>query len=182
MKELSLNILDITQNSISAGAKNIAITLVQDENGILTVTIADDGRGMTDEQLRSVTDPFYTTRTTRKVGLGIPLIKLAAEQTGGTFAIESAVGKGTTLIATFDTRHIDCAPIGDMTATITTLIMGAPDIDFTFTHTAPGGKVGLSTRDMRNVLGNISLAHAEVIEWVKEYLTEQYLIFGGAKQ
>ena len=181
MKELSLNILDIVQNSISAGAKNIAITLSEDHKGILTLTVADDGRGMDADEVSNVTNPFYTTRTTREVGLGIPLIKLAAEQTGGTFDIKSAIGKGTTLTAIFDTKHIDCLPVGDITATMTTLIMGAPDVDFTLSHTAPGGNVSLSTRMMRDVLGDISLADVEVIQWVKEYLTEQYHNFGGAK-
>lgn len=181
MKELSLNILDIAQNSISAEAKNITINLDEDESGILTIRISDDGHGMSEDVLNSVSNPFYTTRTTRKVGLGIPLIKMAAEQTGGRFEIKSALGQGTELIAVFNTRHIDCIPVGDMTATITTLIMGAPDIDFVFSHKSAGSEVRLSTLDMRLELGNVSLADADVIQWVREYLTEQYINFGGAK-
>ncbi|MBR5515660.1 MAG: sensor histidine kinase [Clostridia bacterium] len=179
MKELSLNILDVTENSVSAGAKNILISLIEDEKGILTLTIKDNGCGMTPEVVKSVIDPFYTTRTTRKVGLGIPLLKLAAEQTGGSINIESEVGTGTTVTATFDTKSIDFTPIGDMTSTLVTLIMGAPDIDFEYIHQKPGVEVTLSTLQLREVLGDVSLGMPEVLEWIREYLTEQYNNFGG---
>ena len=179
MKELSLNILDVTENSVSAGAKNILVSLIEDEKGILTLTIKDNGCGMTPEVVKSVIDPFYTTRTTRKVGLGVPLLKLAAEQTGGDINIESEVGVGTTVTATFDTKSIDFTPIGDMTSTLVTLIMGAPDIDFEYIHQRPGAEVMLSTLQLREVLGDVSLGMPEVLEWIREYLTEQYNNFGG---
>lgn len=107
MKELSLHILDIAQNSISAGARALDLTLAE-ENGWLTITVADDGRGMSPEFLATVTDPFTTTRTTRKVGLGLPLLRLAAEQTGGQMKVDSRLGEGTTVTAAFDTASIDC--------------------------------------------------------------------------
>ena len=135
MKELSLNILDITQNSITSRAKNILISLVESDDGWLTLTITDDGCGMSDETLRTVMDPFYTTRTTRKVGMGIPLLKLACEQTGGTLNIVSKDEKsypdehGTTLCATFDTKHIDMTPVGDMVSTVEVLLQGHPEGD-----------------------------------------------------
>ena len=179
MKELSLNILDVTENSVSAGAKNILVSLIEDEKGILTLTIRDNGCGMTPEVVKSVIDPFYTTRTTRKVGLGVPLLKLAAEQTGGEINIESEVGVGTTVTATFDTKSIDFTPIGDMTSTLVTLIMGAPNIDFEYIHQRPGAEVALSTLQLREVLGDVSLGMPEVLEWIREYLTEQYKNFGG---
>ncbi|MBE6573686.1 MAG: ATP-binding protein [Ruminococcaceae bacterium] len=179
MKELSLNILDVTENSVSAGAKNILVSLIEDEKGMLTLTIKDNGCGMTPEVVKSVIDPFYTTRTTRKVGLGVPLLKLAAEQTGGKINIESEVGAGTTVTATFDTKSIDFTPIGDMTSTLVTLIMGAPDIDFEYVHQKPGAEVALSTMQLREVLGDVSLGMPEVLEWIREYLTEQYKNFGG---
>lgn len=155
------------------------VSLIEDEKGILTLTIKDNGCGMTPEVVKSVIDPFYTTRTTRKVGLGVPLLKLAAEQTGGAINIESEVGVGTTVTATFDTKSIDFTPIGDMTSTLVTLIMGAPDIDFEYIHQKPGAEVTLSTLQLREVLGDVSLGMPEVLEWIREYLTEQYNNFGG---
>ena len=178
MKELSLNILDVAKNSVSAGASLIEISLVTDESGWLTLKICDDGCGMSEETLRHVTDPFYTTRTTRKVGLGLPLLKLAAEQTGGSLAIESSQKSGesgTSLQATFDTKSIDCMPVGDIVSTICILIAGSPEIDFDFSDVAPAHQVALKTREIREILGNeISLAEPEIQQWIQEFLQEQY--------
>ena len=121
MKELSLNILDVAKNSVSAGASLIEVSLSEDSDGILTLIIKDDGCGMSEETLRGVTDPFYTTRTTRKVGMGLPLLKMAAEQTGGTLKIVSSQKEGesgTELCATFNTKSIDFMPIGDIISSI----------------------------------------------------------------
>ncbi len=181
MKELSLNILDITQNSISAGASHITIALTEEENGRLTLVIADNGCGMTEEVLRRVSDPFYTTRTTRKVGMGISLLTLAAEQTGGTVTITSVhesvdpVGHGTTLTATFDTKSIDFPPLGDMVETLSVIIQGHPEIDYSFRHITPARTVSLETSELREVLGeDVSLAEYEVMQWIESYLREQY--------
>lgn len=181
MKELSLNILDITQNSLTAGATLVGISLLEDEQGILTLTISDDGKGMSEEIVKGVTNPFYTTRTTRKVGLGLPLLKLAAEQAGGDLKIVSMVDDGvtlhhgTTVTATFDTKSIDFTPIGDMVSTLCTLIQGNDKVDFEYIHKTPAGQVTLSTKEMRQMLGeDIPLSSFEVLAWVKEYLIEQY--------
>lgn len=178
MKELSLNILDVAKNSVKAGATLIQISLVTDENGILTLSIIDNGCGMSDEILRGVTDPFYTTRTTRKVGMGLPLLKLAAEQTGGKLAISSSDKEGesgTCLEAVFDTKSIDCMPLGDMVSTMCVLISGSPEIDFEFLDRRPKGEVALKTAELRAVLGDeISLAEPEIQQWIEENLTEQY--------
>lgn len=179
MKELSLNILDISQNSITAGASLVEILLTEDENGWLTLTVRDDGCGMSEETLRTVMDPFYTTRTTRKVGMGIPLLKLAAEQTGGEVKIESVSDKvsenhGTTITATFDTKHIDMTPLGDVIETVVTILQGHPEIDYLFIHKTPRFSVEMDTREMRAVLGDISFAELEILEWVRGYLSEQY--------
>lgn len=179
MKELSLNILDVTGNSVKAGAENIRISLLQASDGWLTLTIADDGCGMDAETLKKVSDPFYTTRTTRKVGLGIPFLRLAAMQTGGEVKYESTLGEGTTVTATFDTNSIDFTPLGDMISTVTTLIMGAPAIDFLYEHSTPQGSVRLDTKELREVLGDVSLASVEVIDWIGAYLREQYDSLGG---
>lgn len=179
MKELSLNILDVAKNSVVAGATKIEISLLTDSHGWLTVSVADNGCGMSREVLERVTDPFYTTRKTRKVGLGLPLFKMAAEQTGGTLRITSSTEpgqSGTTLTATFDTKNIDCMPMGDIVSTVCILIAGSPNVDFEFSDVAPERCVSLKTQDLRKVLGSeISLAEPEIQDWIREYLKEQYL-------
>ena len=178
MKELSFNILDITKNSVTAGAKNIEISLIEDEKGILTLSIKDDGCGMSDETLQKVSNPFYTTRTTRKVGMGIPLLTLAAEQTGGKVSIISstkAEDHGTTISATFDTKSIDFTPLGDIVETVCLLIQGNPEIDFVFIHQTPKFNVRLSIPEIKEILGeDVSVAEFEVIQWIKGFLDEQY--------
>ncbi len=178
MKELSLNILDVAKNSVRAGASLIAISLETDKNGWLTLKIVDDGCGMSEETLLRVTDPFYTTRTTRRVGLGLPLLKLAAEQAGGYLLIQSSTKageSGTSLVAQFDTKSIDCMPVGDIISTVCILIAGSPDIDFDFSDQTPERTVSLRTKELRAVLGEeISLAEPEIQAWIREYLKEQY--------
>lgn len=179
MKELSLNILDIAENSVKAGATLITVSLTQAGN-VLTIEITDDGCGMDAETVRRVTDPFYTTRTTRKVGLGLPLLKLEAEQTGGTLTVTSRTaaqcpdGHGTTVRATFHTDHIDCMPLGDVTATLLTLIQGHPQEELAFSHRTDAGSVTLDTRQLREVLGDVPLDTYEVLKWIEGYLREQY--------
>lgn len=179
MKELSLNILDVAENSISAAAKNIVILLDENSNGILTVRIKDDGCGMTPDVVKNVIDPFYTTRSARCVGFGIPMFKLAAEQAGGSLSIKSNVKRGTEVTAVFDTRSVDFTPIGDMVSTIVALIISAPNINFEYLHKKADSKVVLSTFELREILGDISLGTPEVIQWIRDYLTEQYNNFGG---
>lgn len=180
MKELSLNILDITENSVKAGASFIKIELESEEK-FLRVRISDNGCGMTPEVLEGVIHPFYTTRTTRKVGLGVPLIKLAAEQTGGSLTITSRHeseypdAHGTEVTAIFMTDHIDCAPLGDIIATVQTLIQGHPDRDFLFLHKKGDAEVLLDTREMRQILGeDIPLNAPEILCWISDSLREQY--------
>lgn len=175
MKELSLNILDITENSVKAGATLTEISLIED-NETLTLKITDDGCGMPEEIVRGVTDPFYTTRTTRKVGLGLPLLKMAAEQTGGRIEINSSQGEehGTSVTAVFYKNHLDFTPLGDVISTVTTLIQGHPDTDFLFIHTKNGNEVRLDTRELRGVLEGVPLNTYDVIQWISEYLREQY--------
>ena len=178
MKELSLNILDVAKNSVTAGASLIRISLLTDKDGWLTLTITDNGCGMSKETLQYVADPFYTTRTTRKVGLGLPLLKLATEQTGGSLHIESSQeqgSSGTTLVARFDTKSIDCMPVGDIVSTVCILIAGSPEIDFEFSDVTPTRAVSLKTSELRAALGDeISLAEPEIQSWMREYLQEQY--------
>lgn len=179
MKELSLNILDISKNSVKAGAALTQI-LLDERDSVLTLIIKDDGCGMKKEMLNSVTDPFTTTRTTRPVGMGIPLLKLAAEMTDGSFKIESRHQDeypdthGTEVTAVFNKNHIDFTPLGDVVASVTTLIQGSPDTDFLFKHRLPNGEVSVDTRELRAQLGDVPLDTFEVILWIEEYLKEQY--------
>lgn len=173
MRELSLNVLDIVQNSITANANLIEIMLVEDiNNDILKINIFDNGKGMTDEQIKSVTDPFYTTRTTRKIGLGIPLFKMAAEMSGGSFKIESTVGSGTKIYTSYIHSSIDRMPVGNINETVSMLIRMNPDIDFVYTHTFNEKSYSLDTRELREQLEDVPLDTPEVIDWINEYLTE----------
>ena len=179
MKELSLNILDIAQNSVKAKAENILIKLIE-TNETLTLTIQDDGCGMSKETVENVMNPFYTTRTTRNVGLGVPLLMLAAEQTGGGIRIESVSRNdnpdvhGTTVTADFYKNHLDFTPLGDVVSTVTTLIQGEPDIEWRFVHEINGQSVELDTKELREILGDVPLDTYEVIKWIEDYLKEGY--------
>lgn len=173
MKELSLNILDLAQNSITAGAKHIAVSVIEKAAGdTLLISIEDDGCGMDEDFLRQVTDPFTTTRTTRKVGMGIPLFKMAAEMSGGSFHIESEKGRGTRLEGRFELSNIDRPPIGDMAGTMEALVQGAPEIDFTYVRETDKGKFCFSTEELREALGGVPLSEPEVLEWIREYVRE----------
>ena len=177
MKELSLNILDIAENSVRAGADHVWILLNETEADV-TISVRDDGCGMSEEFLSRVTDPFSTTRTTRKVGLGIPFFKMEAEQTGGWFRIRSSQSSedhGTETTAFFCKTSIDYIPLGDLVETVCTLIMGAPDIDYIFEHKYPGGETVLNTEEMRVILGEeVPLSNPDVISWIRESLRESY--------
>lgn len=181
IKELSLNILDIVENSTKAGASLTEI-LIEECDEIMTIVIRDNGCGMSEETLASVKNPFYTSRTTRKVGLGIPLLTLASEQTGGEVTIESRtadsspLAHGTTVKATFYKNHLDFTPLGDIISTIVTIIQGHDDRDFLFVHNSPDRQVMLDTREIREVLGDIPLSEFEVLSWIRENLSEQYKI------
>lgn len=173
MPEISLNILDIAENSTRAGASLVTIEVAVDTAAdTMTVVIADDGCGMTKEQVASVTDPFFTTRTTRKVGLGVPFLKQAAELTGGSFRIESEPGLGTTVTAVFGYSSIDRQPLGDMDGTILTLIDCHPDVDFLYIYRYNEKSFELDTRQMREILGGVPLNSQDVTEFIRQYLKE----------
>ena len=172
-KEIALYTLDIAQNSITAQAKRLDITLTE-EGETITLSIRDDGTGMAPELLARVSDPFTTTRTTRAMGLGLPLLRLAAEQTGGSLSIESTLGVGTAVTAVFVASHIDCPPVGDMAGTITLLIQGAPELELHYTHRRGDALARLDTEELHALLGpELSLAEPELILWIRDYLQEQ---------
>lgn len=174
MRELSLNVLDIAQNSISANASLIEIEVLEDTaKKELVIGIYDNGRGMTPEQVRNVQDPFFTTRTTRKVGMGIPLFKLAAEQTGGSLEIVSEVGVGTRVRTVFKTDSIDFTPVGDMDSTIVMLITMNTDRDFIYRFGIDENEFTLSTEELKGILGDVPLSEPSIAQWIREYLSEQ---------
>ena len=173
MPEISLNILDVAENSTRANASLVEISVTIDlMKDTLTIMIKDDGCGMTPEQIEQVTDPFFTTRKTRKVGLGIPFFKSAAELTGGTFSIQSTVGKGTIVTAVFILSSIDRMPLGDMTSTIHSLIVYHPDTDFLYTYTYNEKSFCLDTRKFREILGGVPFDVPEISQYIREYLEE----------
>ncbi len=173
MKELSLHILDIMHNSIAAGATRIELAVVEDtRNDILKFTVADNGCGMPPDMVSAVIDPFTTTRKTRKVGLGIPLLKLAAENTGGGITLESEVGSGTEISATFGYSHIDRQPLGDMAETMLGVITSYEEIDLVYSHNVDGREFKLETEEVKAILGGVSLKEPEVMIWLRDFLRE----------
>lgn len=181
MLELSLNILDLAQNSIAAGADLIQISVFEDtRKDILAITIEDNGSGIQNHELKKVTDPFYTTRTTRKVGLGIPFFKMNAELTGGKLKIDSKPGKGTKIYAEFGLSHIDRMPLGDIAATICSLIVCNPQLDFVYLHKRDDNSFTLNTRQLKERLDEIEISNPEVISWIKRFINENlYELNGG---
>ena len=182
VRDLSLHLLDLAQNSITAGASLVTVRMTLDDSGMLTMELEDDGKGMSPELLARVTSPFATTRTTRKVGLGIPMMKENAEKAGGTFTLESEEGKGTKLTASMDTGNIDCLPMGDLSGTMLSLMLTNPlHPDFLFEGKSPKGEGTFDTREVRAALGSdIPFNEPSVAAWLKEALDEEInSIFGG---
>ncbi|MBN1874874.1 MAG: sensor histidine kinase [Anaerolineae bacterium] len=171
-RELAQHILDIVENSVNAGATQVYISI--DENlDRLSITIQDNGRGMNSEMVKRVTDPWVTTRTTRKVGLGIPFFKQTAEMTNGSFKIESTPGVGTLIAATFQHSHIDRPPLGDITGTLLCIIVGYPRVDIIYRHQINEHTFSLDTREIRAILGEeIPLSDPEVLGYLRGTLEE----------
>ena len=181
MRELALNILDIAENSLSAGAKNIQIGLKADtQRDEMEIRIAGDGCGMDAEMLARVTDPFTTTRTTRKVGMGLPLFRFSAESAGGDFSVKSEKGKGTEVCARYKIGHIDRMPLGDFGGVVLQLITMNPDVDFFVTAECDGEKGVLDTKEFRAVLDGIPLNAPQVRVFLRDYIQENLVtIYGG---
>jgi len=169
LRELALHILDIAENGISAGANRIEITVDEARSqDRLSIVIRDNGHGMPPQKIRRLTDPFVTTRTSRRVGLGLPLFAAAATRCDGDLQVRSELGKGSEVTATFRFHHIDRAPVGDMAGTIMTLIVGNPHIDVIYSHIVDGESFELDTRDIRRELGNIGLDEPIVVRYITE--------------
>jgi len=181
MREIALHILDICQNSITAKATRITIKLAVDEAAdTLSIEITDNGCGMKKEMLQNVSSPFITTRTSRKVGLGISLLKAGCEATGGSLHMESEEGKGTKLTAHYALSHIDRPPVGQLPETVHMLIVANPDLDFRFMVVYNHAMFELDTAELRNTLQGVPLDNGEVSGWILEYLQDGFKTnFGG---
>ena len=173
MKDLSLHILDIVQNSIRAKARLITVEIVeQPDLDQLSITITDDGTGMSPEQLQSAIDPFYTSRTTRKVGLGLSLFKQNAEMAGGSFTIESDLGKGTRVTAVFGMSHLDRPMMGDLVGCLLILICTPGEVEYVFKHQTPDGEFVLNTFEIKQTLEGVPINHPEVRTFLREMIEE----------
>jgi anti-sigma regulatory factor (Ser/Thr protein kinase) len=188
LAEISLNIIDIARNSVRARASLIEISLAIDsEKQTLELTISDDGCGMSEEQLAGVTDPFFTSRKTRKVGLGIPFLKQAAEASGGEFSIKSEPGVGTSVVALFHTDHIDCMPLGDINDSIAMLVTSRDtesgrELDYIYTYSVDDRTFKLDTREIREILGGVPLYNSEVSAFIRTFLDENKLEVDGKRE
>ncbi|MEG1560020.1 MAG: ATP-binding protein [Clostridia bacterium] len=173
MKDISLHILDIVENSISANAKNVEICIeIETDADNLTVSVRDDGKGMDEDTAAHVISPFSTSRTTRKVGLGIPFFKAGAEMTDGSFSLESALGKGTFIAATYTLSHIDRPPLGDIADTMKILIVCNQDVDFLFVYKLDEAEFKFDTKEVRRVLGDIPFSVPDVMAFIGDSLNE----------
>jgi len=173
LEDLSLHILDIVENAISAKAKRIDISVreepIEDQ---IAIEIKDDGIGLDEESRRKATDPFFTTRTSRKVGLGLSLMAQAAQEAGGMLCIESELGKGTKVTVTFQYNHIDRKPLGSMVETMTTLLLGNSELDISYTHHKEGKSYVLNSQILEERFSDRSPTDPEVIQWLRKHLKE----------
>lgn len=171
MRTISDHILDIVQNSVRAGASLIEIIVREEINrNLYTVEIRDNGSGMTPEQLQKSMEPFFTTRTTRKVGLGLPLLRQNTEMTGGSLHIRSKTEVGTTVIAEFGLNHIDRPSMGDIAGVFILCATGHADCDFVYTHQTDTGEYSINTRELKEALGGMSLNTREIREAIREMM------------
>lgn len=176
MKELSLHILDIVQNSIRAEATYIKISVIEEpEKNIFSFSVEDNGKGMDGSFLRQVKNPFITSRTSRKIGLGIPLLEQACMQCGGALQIDSKLGCGTTVQATMEYDHIDRVPLGDMVSTLVTLLISNPNIEFLYTHGYKEKRFILNTEEIKQILNGVPIDDGAVMQWLKEYIEENLI-------
>lgn len=178
MREIALHLMDIAENSVAAGGQNIRIEVHEDlKSDLLTTCITDDGRGMDAETAKNVMDPFYTTRTTRKVGLGIPLFKLAAEMSEGGLSLVTESGKGTKIEAYFRHSHIDRMPLGDISSTFLALLVSRPEIHWVFIYqtTDKNGNVDnfeFDDAELKNELSDMPITEPEILKFVRGLIEE----------
>jgi anti-sigma regulatory factor (Ser/Thr protein kinase) len=171
MEDLSLHILDIVENSIDAGAKKVEIKIVANKDADrLILIISDDGRGMDEDTVKMIKDPFFSTKTVRqkRFGLGIPFFEQTVEECGGRFSINSKVGKGTVITAEFQKSHINMKPLGDIGSTMMVLIGGHPEIDFSLIYEKNGFSYRFDTEELKKELGDVPINLPDVLKLIKE--------------
>ena len=184
MHELSLHILDLVQYSIEAGASSVHLEVLEDtKKDELVIRVTDNGRGMNEETAARVLDPFVTSRDTRKVGLGLPLIDMTARQAGGYLKIVSALGKGTTVEALYRLSHWDRPPLGNIADTVKALIVANPELELWYQHTVNDNMFSLNTQELHEILGDIPFTHPDVLTWLDNYLKENTAnLYGGVQK
>lgn len=182
MHELSLHILDLVENSTGAGANVISLMIEENtERDELRIRIADNGRGMDANTLARAMDPFVTSRTTRKVGLGLPLVDMTTRMCDGRLKLESTPGSGAVVDATWRLSHLDRPPLGNMATTLKILLVTNPDVHFKYFHQVDGRKFALDSQEIRSALGDLPLTQPEVLEWLDGYLKENLsILYGGS--
>jgi len=174
MRELSMHILDVLENALGAAATQVELTIVEDlELDRLTITVKDNGRGMDADTARRSLDPFFTTRTTRHVGLGLPLFAAAAARCDGGLTLKSTLGQGTIVMASLRHSHLDRAPLGNLTDTLLAFLLGAGEgMQLRYEHRVSGRTFSLDTAAMRAELGGVPLSYPQAREWLHEYIAE----------
>ncbi len=184
MRELSLHILDLVQNSLEAGANIIKLEIIEDLSAdVLLIRVADNGRGM-DEKLRQlVIDPFVTTRMTRRVGLGLPLMEMSTKRCDGYLKIESTPGQGTIIEASYRHHHLDRPPLGDIVETIKTILVANPTLDFLYRHTVNDRIFSISSRELADILDGVSITQPDILIWLHKYLSDHIAnLYGGVEK
>lgn len=180
MRELSLHLLDLMENAIEAGSHAIDIAIDEDSaTDRLTIVITDDGRGMDAGLAAAAVDPFTTTRTTRRVGLGLALLAAACERCNGKLTLASAPGRGTTVRAEFQLSHIDLAPLGDVAGTLVTIVAANPEVEIAYRHSRAGRQFAVSTGEMRQRLGDVPVNEPAVLEWMRAYVETELSRLSG---
>jgi anti-sigma regulatory factor (Ser/Thr protein kinase) len=173
VKEIALHLLDIVENSVTAGARRVDLTVREDTvNDRLNVVVLDNGKGMDEDLLARVTDPFVTSRTTRKVGLGIPLLKAAAESCEGDLRIDSTLGQGTRLEADFQRSHIDRMPLGDLAGTMLTLLVAFPEVRWVFDYSVDGRRFLFDSEPIIRELGDVPVTEPTILTFLRGMLHE----------
>jgi hypothetical protein len=173
VEDLCFHLVDLVQNSVAAGARTITVSVREQAAGdSLTLEVADDGRGMDRQTLLKVQDPFFTSKSFKKVGLGIPLLKATTEACRGRFRIASRPGQGTRVRAQLQKGHIDCPPLGDLGETLLSLLVSLEQVDLRFSYRSERGEFSLASADIRRQVGDLHFSHPEVYQFLKSYVRE----------
>lgn len=183
MREISLHILDLIQNSIEAGATAAKLEIIEDIIGnSMIIRISDNGRGMNKKMRQLVIDPFITTRTTRRVGLGLPLMDMSTKRCGGYLKIDSIPGQGTVIEAMYQHNHLDRPPMGNLVETIKSILVASPVLQFSYYHTVNNKSLSISSHEIADVLDGIPLTQPDILIWLHGYLSDNIAnLYGGAE-